>query len=150
MTLQQLRDFVLAVEHGSLRRAALHGHQSQVSLTKSIKRLELSLGTELLLRNSRGITLTPSGEHLLPHRGARGAVGLRRQLLERDGRHLDVQVDPVEQRPADPAQVLLDHDRVALARPARVAEVAARAAHSSISFRRPSPQASLCLRPPLI
>lgn len=66
MTLQQLRDFVLAVEHGSLRRAALHGHQSQVSLTKSIKRLELSLGTELLLRNSRGITLTPSGERLLP------------------------------------------------------------------------------------
>lgn len=66
LTLQQLRDFVLAVEHGSLRRAALHGHQSQVSLTKSIKRLELSLGTELLLRNSRGITLTPSGERLLP------------------------------------------------------------------------------------
>ena len=66
MTLQQLRDFVLAVEHGSLRRAALHGQQSQVSLTKSIKRLEISLGTELLVRNSRGITLTPSGEHLLP------------------------------------------------------------------------------------
>lgn len=66
MTLQQLRDFVLVVEHGSLRRAALHGHRSQVSLTKSIKRLELSLGTKLLLRNSRGITLTPSGEHLLP------------------------------------------------------------------------------------
>ncbi len=66
LTLQQLRDFILAVEHGSLRRAALYGQQSQVSLTKSIKRLELSLGTELLIRNSRGITLTPTGARLLP------------------------------------------------------------------------------------
>ena len=66
LTLQQLRDFILAVEHGSLRRAALCAQQSQVSLTKSIKRLELSLGADLLIRNSRGVTLTPSGERLLP------------------------------------------------------------------------------------
>jgi len=66
LTLQQLRDFILAVEHGSLRRAALCAQQRQVSLTKSIKRLELSLGADLLIRNSRGVTLTPSGERLLP------------------------------------------------------------------------------------
>lgn len=66
MTLQQLKDFVVAVEHGSLRRAAASTGQSQVSLTKSIKRLELSLGIELLARNSRGIALTPGGERFLP------------------------------------------------------------------------------------
>jgi len=66
LTLQQLRDFVVAVKHGSLRRAATSTGQSQVSLTKSIKRLELSLGTDLLIRNSRGIALTPDGERLLP------------------------------------------------------------------------------------
>lgn len=66
MTLQQLMDFVVVVEHGSLRRAAQSTGQSQASLTKSIKRLEVSLGLEILVRNSRGITLTQGGERFLP------------------------------------------------------------------------------------
>ncbi|MBK9394174.1 MAG: LysR family transcriptional regulator [Uliginosibacterium sp.] len=40
MTLQQLRDFVASVEHGSLRRAAHAEGKSEASLSKSIKRLE--------------------------------------------------------------------------------------------------------------
>ena len=50
MTLQQLRDFVASVEHGSLRRAAHAEGKSEASLSKSIKRLEISVGTELLRR----------------------------------------------------------------------------------------------------
>jgi len=48
LTLQQLRDFVASVEHGSLRRAAHAEGKSEASLSKSIKRLEISVGTELL------------------------------------------------------------------------------------------------------
>ena len=53
------------------------------------------------------------------------AVG--RQLPERHRRHLDVDVDAVEQRAADPAHVALDLRRRAVAGVPRVAEVAARA-----------------------
>src|SRR5205807_1859561 len=61
------------------------------------------------------------------HRGAGGAVAAGRQLLERHGRHFDVQVDAVEHRAADPANVALDENGIALARSAAVAQVAARA-----------------------
>ena len=65
MTLQQLRDFVASVEHGSLRRAAHAEGKSEASLSKSIKRLEISVGTELLRRGALGISLTEAGKVLL-------------------------------------------------------------------------------------
>src|SRR5262249_53513679 len=70
----------------------------------------------------------PRPQRLLAQRRTGGAVGLRRQLRERHGRHLDVQVDAVQERPADPAVVALHLLRRALARPPAVAQVAARAA----------------------
>lgn len=57
---------MLAVECGSLRSAASNSGQTQVSLTKSIKRLEVSLGVDLFVRNSRGILLSPEGTRFLP------------------------------------------------------------------------------------
>ena len=54
MTLQQLQDFVAVVEQGSLRRAGQAKGKSEASLSKSIKRLEVALGTELLRRGVRG------------------------------------------------------------------------------------------------
>ena len=53
---------------------------------------------------------------LLAHRGAGGAVAGGGQFLEGHRRHLDVQVDAVQQRAADLAHVVFDLHRRALAR----------------------------------
>jgi DNA-binding transcriptional LysR family regulator len=65
MTLQHLQDFVAVVEQGSLRRAGQAKGKSEASLSKSIKRLEVALGTELLRRGVRGTSLTAAGQVLL-------------------------------------------------------------------------------------
>ncbi len=64
MTLQQLRDFLVVIEHGSFRAAARHQNVSQAGLTNSLKSLEASLGNALLLRSGRGVQLTRAGELL--------------------------------------------------------------------------------------
>jgi LysR family transcriptional regulator, regulator of abg operon len=64
MTIQQLRDFVAVVHHGSLRAAARSLEASQPGLTRSIQSLEQSLQASLLVRSTRGIRLTPAGHEL--------------------------------------------------------------------------------------
>lgn len=64
MTLQQLRDFLAVLEHGSFRGAARFSGVSQAGLTNSLKALEGSLGIALLVRSGRGVQATPSGERL--------------------------------------------------------------------------------------
>jgi len=64
MTLQQLRDFLSVMEHGSFRAAARFSGVSQAGLTHSLKALETSLGTALMIRNGRGVQLTPAGDRL--------------------------------------------------------------------------------------
>jgi hypothetical protein len=66
-------------------------------------------------------------QDLLTHRGTQGTIAGGGQFLERDGRDLDVQIDAVQERAADPADVTFDVHRGALARPPAIAEVAARA-----------------------
>ena len=58
-------------------------------------------------------------------RGLAGRRGLR-DIVERHARHVDVQVEPVEQRPRDPPGVLLEPARRALAAIGAVAAIAAR------------------------
>lgn len=65
MTLNQLRVFVKVVEQGSIRAAARHLHMEQSGLTQQIKRLEESLGTQLLIRAAKGVSLTSEGAELL-------------------------------------------------------------------------------------
>lgn len=85
MTLQQLRVFVQIVEQGSIRAAARFLGMEQSGLTQQIKRLEASLGVNLLLRTSRGITLTSAGSELLTR--ARIILG-ECERVEQTFRHL--------------------------------------------------------------
>src|SRR5207245_6063445 len=68
----------------------------------------------------------PRAVYLFAHDSTGRAVGAGRQFLKRHARHFDVQIDAVEQRAADAADIALDLHRVALAGPARIAEVTAR------------------------
>jgi DNA-binding transcriptional LysR family regulator len=65
MDLRDLTYFETIAELGHLGRAAEQLGRSQPALTKSIQRLEESLGTRLFQRDGRRIRLTPVGELLL-------------------------------------------------------------------------------------
>jgi len=65
--LLQLERFLLAVKLSSITRAAAALHITQPTLSKSITSLEEQLGAPLLLRDNRGIRLTPAGAFLYEH-----------------------------------------------------------------------------------
>ncbi len=67
MKLHQLRALVAVQEHGSMQEASKILHVTQPALSRAIKELEHELGTQLLVRNSRGVVLTESGQRLLVH-----------------------------------------------------------------------------------
>ncbi len=67
--LVELRGLCLAIELGSLGRAAAAMGISQPALSKRMRELELFAGSALLTRSPRGVTPTPAGELL--HREAR-------------------------------------------------------------------------------
>ena len=71
--LRLVRYFVAVALELNITRAAERLHLSQPSLSAAMKQLEEQLGTPLLERSARGLTLTPAGE-LLHERG--------RELLE--------------------------------------------------------------------
>ncbi|CAM4381817.1 LysR family transcriptional regulator [Kerstersia similis] len=64
MKLAALHALVAAVEEGSLRGAARRTGTSQPALTKTIRELELELGSSLLTRTSRGVQATAQGKVL--------------------------------------------------------------------------------------
>lgn len=64
MDLRALRYFNTVVEAGSLSRAAHQLYVAQPALTAQIKKLEASLGTQLLERSHAGVTPTPAGSQL--------------------------------------------------------------------------------------
>jgi DNA-binding transcriptional LysR family regulator len=67
LDLTELRSLVAAADSGTLGRAALRLHISQPALTKRLKALEALVGTTLLVRSQRGVTLTPAGRRLYEH-----------------------------------------------------------------------------------
>ncbi len=67
MDIRQLRYFVGVATAGSLTQAAEKLHVAQPALSQQILRLERELGEPLLLRHSRGISLTEAGSRLLAH-----------------------------------------------------------------------------------
>lgn len=67
MTLQQLRYFLAAADHGSFSAAAESLLLAQPSLSEQIRRLEAELGVALFTRAGRRLVLTEAGRTLRPH-----------------------------------------------------------------------------------
>jgi DNA-binding transcriptional LysR family regulator len=65
MDVRQLEMFRAVVEEGTFLRAAERLHVSQSAISRQLQLLEEELGTRLLHRGGRGVTLTPDGEVLL-------------------------------------------------------------------------------------
>ena len=65
--LSQYRIFYEVARCGNISRAAKELYISQPAISKAIGKLEESLGTRLVLRNSRGVQLTPEGNVLFQH-----------------------------------------------------------------------------------
>ena len=74
MDLNQLRYLLAIAQAGSLSAAAKKLRVSQPTLTVAMRRLEEELGTTLLTRDHKGVSLTSTGEALRGH--AEQAVSL--------------------------------------------------------------------------
>ena len=65
--LAQYRIFYAVAQEGNISRAAASLYISQPAISKSIQKLEESLGTPLFSRSSRGVRLTEEGALLFQH-----------------------------------------------------------------------------------
>ena len=65
--LTQYRIFYAVARAGNISRAAKELFISQPAISKSISKLEESLGIALFIRNSRGVSLTAEGQVLFQH-----------------------------------------------------------------------------------
>ncbi|MBP6562123.1 MAG: LysR family transcriptional regulator [Neisseriaceae bacterium] len=65
--LKQLKYFTHVAEMGSFTKAAHFLNIAQPILSRQIRRLEVDLHQNLLIRNGRGVTLTDAGKVLLEH-----------------------------------------------------------------------------------
>lgn len=75
-----LKAWLSLVDTGSIRGAARSLHLSQAAITKAIRELEQDLDAPLVLRSSRGVTLTECGHQLtLRTRLAQAQLALARQ-----------------------------------------------------------------------
>ncbi len=66
-SLSSYRIFNSVARNGNISKAAKELYISQPAISKSIQKLEESLGVKLFYRSSRGVTLTPEGEFLYSH-----------------------------------------------------------------------------------
>ncbi|GAA2090180.1 LysR substrate-binding domain-containing protein [Streptomyces albiaxialis] len=81
-----LRSFVTVVRAGSISRAASALGQTQPALSQQVRKLESAVGRPLLHRSPSGVTLTRTGEELLPY--AERILALSAQALSETGRVL--------------------------------------------------------------
>ena len=80
MKFEYLKEFAALAEIKNYSACADSLFITQPTLTRHIQEIESELGTTLFERNSRGITLSRSGEILLPY--AKDAVKLQREYTE--------------------------------------------------------------------
>ena len=85
--LTDLRLFVAVAEERNLTRAAARQHMSLAAASARIRALEMHAGVNLLLRESRGVRLSPAGESFAQHARAmlREAEQLRHDLQQYEG-----------------------------------------------------------------
>ncbi|WP_198971066.1 LysR family transcriptional regulator [Xylophilus sp. ASV27] len=76
--LRDLRIFVLIAQSGSLTRASEQSHLSLAAISARVRALEEQAGIPLLIREARGVRLSPPGEAFLHH--ARAMLQQSRQL----------------------------------------------------------------------
>jgi DNA-binding transcriptional LysR family regulator len=65
MDLRQLEFLVAVADAGAIREAGRRLHTAQPAISQSIRQLEAELGTELLLRSPKGISMTEAGRDLV-------------------------------------------------------------------------------------
>lgn len=80
MELRQLACFVAAAEELNFSRAAARMHISQPPFSRQIAKLERELGTRLLTRSSRSVSLTPAGANFLAE--ARQVLAMAQKAAE--------------------------------------------------------------------
>jgi DNA-binding transcriptional LysR family regulator len=61
-----LEAFIAVAEVGSFSKAAERLNLTQTALSHRIRKIEADLGTRLLVRTSRDVSLTIAGQNLLP------------------------------------------------------------------------------------
>jgi LysR family nitrogen assimilation transcriptional regulator len=97
MNIKALRYFVATVRTGSVTQAAARLNVAQPAVSRQISKLERELGTQLLRRTTRGVSLTEPGERLM----ARAEPIL--ESLER----ARTEVEAWDSEPAGPVSVAL-------------------------------------------
>jgi len=85
LTLRQLRYFVMLARHLHFGRAAAEAAVTQPALSMQIADLEAKLGTRLVERTSRGVTLTPEGDDFA--RRAQRILNELHDLVDRTQKH---------------------------------------------------------------
>lgn len=63
--LRELRSFAIAARTGNLGRAARYLNVTAAAVSQQLRKLEETLGAQLLIRHSRGVSTTPAGRALL-------------------------------------------------------------------------------------
>ncbi|MFJ5798361.1 LysR family transcriptional regulator [Streptomyces decoyicus] len=66
MEIRTIRYFLTVVDTGSISAASRALHVAQPSLSRRIRQLETSLGSELFVRHRRRLHISPAGARLLP------------------------------------------------------------------------------------
>jgi DNA-binding transcriptional LysR family regulator len=83
LDLRKLRYFVAVAEELHFGRAAERLYVAQPVLSRQVRKLEQELGTDLLVRSSRSVTLTPAGLRLLDEaRSLLAAAELARRHID--------------------------------------------------------------------
>ncbi|WP_432133308.1 MULTISPECIES: LysR family transcriptional regulator [unclassified Streptomyces] len=86
-----LSAFLAVAEELHFTRAAARLYVAQQALSRDVRRLERELGTELFVRTTRQVTLTPDGQRLVPY--ARRVLSAQEDLLTAFGQARPLLVD---------------------------------------------------------
>ncbi|KIQ33046.1 LysR family transcriptional regulator [Variovorax paradoxus] len=105
MKLQQLRVLLAVAQNGSIHEAARSLHTTQPALSKTIAELERELGVTLMVRSTRGVSLTAYGVALVK----------RASLVEQELRHALEDIEAI--RGHDEAQLNIGFTAVASSGP---------------------------------